>query len=130
MATIEITKGSKKHVTLVAFGGGATTIELNGAAGAAFNVANESIHMLSVKAVAFTSNSTNHWEVRRGGAAGNIVGQFPGTGEWHLDEYMTSLSANNTLNGQNVTVNLIGTGAVGTIVLELSKDATLNVKPN
>lgn len=133
MAQVEITKGAKKHVTLICTGTGAASIELNGAAGSAFNVANESIHMLSIKAVAFSSNSggggstPTHWEVRRGGPASNIVGQFVGTGEWHLDEYMTSLSANNLLNAYNVNVNLVGTGAVGTIVLELSKDSTLNV---
>ena len=127
MAQIEIFKGSKKHVTLVAVGGTAATIELNGAAASSFNVSNESITLLSVKSVAWSANGVNYWEVRRGGAAGNLIGQFPNAGEWHLDESYCSLAANNTLNGQNVTVSLIGTGAVGTIVLGLSKDATLNV---
>jgi hypothetical protein len=129
MAQLEITRGGKKHVTLVAVGTGAATIELNGAGGyASFNTALENVTTLSVKAVAWTANSgAAYWEVRRGGSTGNIVGQFPNAGEWHLDEYMTSLSANNLLNAQNVYVNLIGTGSIGTIVLELSKDSTMNV---
>lgn len=128
MATIEIFKGSKKHVTLVAVGGTAATIELNGTPASSFNVSNESITLLSVKSVAWTANSgAAYWEVRRGGASGNLIGQFPNAGEWHLDESYCYLAANNTLNAQNVTVNLVGTGAVGTIVVGLSKDAVLNV---
>ena len=126
MAQIEITKGSKKHVTLVAVGAGAATIELNGPTAGSFNVASENVQTLSVKAVAWTVNSAvGYWEVRRGGSTGNIVGQFAQAGKWHLDEMLTSLSANNLLNVQNVYVNLIGTDARGTLVLELSKDAIL-----
>lgn len=128
MATVEIFKGSKKHVTLVAVGGTAATIELNGPAASSFNVANENVQTLSVKSVAWTANSgAAYWEVRRGGSTGNLIGQFPNAGEWHLDESYCSLAANNTLNAQNVTVNLVGTGAVGTIVVGLSKDGVLTV---
>jgi hypothetical protein len=130
MAQVEITKGGKRSVTLIAVGTGAATIELNGAGGlASFNSASENVTTLSVKGIAWTANSgAAYWEVRRGGSTGNIVGQFPNVGNWRLDEYKTSLSANNQLNSYNVYVNLIGTGSIGTIVLDCSKDANMNVR--
>lgn len=127
MAQIEITRGGKKHVALVAVSNGAATIELNGAGGyASFNAALENVNTLSIKTVAWNANSGSYWEVRRGGATGNIVGQFAFAGMWYLDEMATSLSANTLLNAQNVYVNLVGSGT-GTLVLTMSKDATMNV---
>jgi hypothetical protein len=75
---------------------------------------NETITSASIKGVMWSSNSTIN-VIRNG----EVVLCLHGSGEMRLDDFAYSVSSNNTSN-----IEVTSAGARGTIILEVSKEAT------
>jgi hypothetical protein len=75
---------------------------------------NETITSASIKGVMWTSNTAIN-VIRNG----EVVLCLQGSGEMRLDDFAYSIKSNNTSN-----IEITSAGARGTIILEVSKEAT------
>jgi hypothetical protein len=75
---------------------------------------NETVTSASIKGVMWTSNTAIN-VIRNG----EVVLCLQGSGEMRLDDFAYSIKSNNTSN-----IEITSAGARGTIILEVSKEAT------
>ncbi len=111
--------GRGGRVALHVNGTGNMTIELNGSANSAINVATESVTTASITGAHWSSNGA--WTVKRGGSTGTNVLSLDGTGSFPLSK--NGIVVSNTATS-NIYVSLDGSGTRGTLILELSKIST------
>ena len=126
----EIINASRGRVTIRVVGTGAVTINLADLAANTVTAANASV--VSVETVraatisqahwaadnnAVPPNGVAYWSVKRGATE---VLQLPGTGAIPFNQFGMSVANNSTAN---VIVELVN-GGVGTLMLELTKDAS------